>query len=394
MLKTPAAPPMIRTDSSSAFAHNTMRVRVPAIVREVAARNPDYSPLIHDNLERLAAAMESNAPIPMLAQPAPDYTAWAALHAAYSPATWQDTAWFFAEFYAYRLLIEAVRWWETGRDPFAPAKAEEYAGGQPWTLLERALAAPDAAPDERLFRALTFALWANRIDLSLSSVAALGGESTHAADLLDDQRAAAVEQLLGATGVVHIVTDNAGSELTLDMALVGALLALTDAPVTLHVKLHPVFVSDAVPADVLALIGWLAAGRAGAAGVALGARLGAAFEAGRLRLAPDLFWNSPHPLWALPAYLAQTFTGARLVILKGDANYRRALGDALWPAELSFAEVTRYFPAPLLALRTLKSEPIVGLAPGAVARLDAEDAEWRVNGRRGVAQFRPQPQGA
>lgn len=389
MLTAPAAPPMIRTDASNAFAHNTMAVRVPAIVREVAARNPDYSPLILDSLARLAADMESDAPITMLDRLAPDYPGWAALHAIHAPATWQGTAWFYAEFFAYRLLIQAVRWWETGRDPFAPHKAEEYAGGQPWALLERALADPDAPPEDRLFRALTFALWANRIDLSLASVAALGGESTRAADLLADQRPAAVERLLAASGPVHIVTDNAGSELTLDLALAGALLALTDALVVLHVKLHPVFVSDATPADVLALIGWLADGRAGGAGASLGAALQAAFDSGRLRLAPDLFWNSAHPLWNLPDYLVETMRGARLVVIKGDANYRRAVGDALWPAETPFAEAMDYFPAPLLALRTLKSDPIVGLPPGLTTQLDAEDAEWRVNGRRGVAQYKP-----
>lgn len=389
MLTAPAAPPMIRTDTSNAFAHNTMRVRVPAIVREVAARNPDYPTLIHDRLEQLAVALETDAPIPLLDPPAPDYASWAAQHSAHGPATWQGAAWLFAEFYAYRLLIQAVRWWETGRDPFAPAKAEEYASGQPWALLERALDSAPRAPEDRLAHALTFALWANRIDLSLSTVAALGGESTHAADLLVDQRAAAARWLLAAPGPVHIVADNAGSELTLDLALAGALLELTGAPVTLHVKTHPIFVSDAVPADVLALIGWLADGRAGAASAALGARLRAAFEAGRLRLAPDLFWNSAHPLWALPPYLVQTFAAARLVIVKGDANYRRLLGDALWPAETPFADVLSYFPAPLLALRTLKSEPLVGLPPGLAARLDAEDTAWRINGRRGVAQLKP-----
>ena len=75
------------------------------------------------------------------------------------------------------------------------------------------------------------------------------------------------------------------------------------------------------------------------------------------------------------------------MIFKGDANYRRHVGDALWQPETPFAEVTAYFPAPLLALRTLKSDAIVGLPPGLAERLDGEDAHWRVNGRRGVAQF-------
>jgi hypothetical protein len=89
----------------------------------------------------------------------------------------------------------------------------------------------------------------------------------------------------------------------------------------------------------------------------------------------------------MPPRFQQFFTGAALVVSKGDANYRRVVGDALWQPETPFADVTAYFPAPLLALRTLKSNPIVGLPAGLAERLDAEDATWRVNGRRGVAQF-------
>lgn len=389
MHRPPDAPPMIRTDTSNPFAHDTMRRRLPAILRETAALNPDYPAAMRDAIERLAADAETNAPVPMLALPAPDYAMWAALYRQHNPAGWLDTEWFFAEFYAYRMLIQITRWWETGRDPFAPHKAQEYDSGQPWRLLARALEDSGTTPEDRLHSALTFALWSNRIDLSLATAMAHGGESTHADDLLADDRAAAVEQLLSASGPVHVVADNAGTELTLDLALVDALLSLTDAPVMLHVKVHPVFVSDATPADVLALVGMLEAGRAGAAGAAMGQRLRAAFVAGRLRIAPDLYWNSAYLLWDLPDHFADLFSGARMVILKGDANHRRALGDAVWPTETPFAHVTARFPAPLLTLRTLKSDVVVGLAPGMQARLDAEDAQWRVNGKRGVAQYKP-----
>ena len=99
------------------------------------------------------------------------------------------------------------------------------------------------------------------------------------------------------------------------------------------------------------------------------------------------FWTGPASLWELPAELATELGAARLVVLKGDANYRRAVGDAVWPPDTAFAAVTGYFPAPLLALRTLKSDPIVGLATGRAAALEREDATWRVNGKRGVASF-------
>ena len=106
-----------------------------------------------------------------------------------------------------------------------------------------------------------------------------------------------------------------------------------------------------------------------------------------MRIAPHLFWNGPASLWELPEPLRAELGGARLVILKGDAHYRRATGDALWAPETPFASVTSYFAAPLLALRTLKSDPVVGLAPGVAQRLDAADPRWRVNGRRGVASL-------
>ena len=108
---------------------------------------------------------------------------------------------------------------------------------------------------------------------------------------------------------------------------------------------------------------------------------------GRLLVEADIFWNTAWFLWEMPPRFRDFFAGAALVISKGDANYRRIVGDALWQPETPFSTVTAYFPAPLLALRTLKSPPIVGLPPGMAARLDGEDAAWRVNGKRGVAQF-------
>ena len=48
----------------------------------------------------------------------------------------------------------------------------------------------------------------------------------------------------------------------------------------------------------------------------------------------------------------------------------------------------RYFPAPLLALRSLKSDPIVGLRPDQAETLDGLDPKWRSNGKRGVIQFK------
>jgi hypothetical protein len=76
-----------------------------------------------------------------------------------------------------------------------------------------------------------------------------------------------------------------------------------------------------------------------------------------------------------------------LVILKGDVNYRRLLDDCHWPPTTRLEDVTGYFPASFLTLRTLKGEIMVGLEPGQAEALSAADPTWLINGKRGVIQL-------
>ncbi len=374
-------PPSIRTSTSNPFAHYTTTVRNPRLLGEIQAANPDYPAPVKDALERLRDDLLKDAPIPLLALPAPDYESWQAAHEAHAGETWQDSAWFYNEVYFYRLIMQAVRWWESGRDPFAPRKAEEYASEALWTLVERTLSI-DGTPEDSLMGLLDAALWGNRIDLSYAEV--LGhGTGSDDADLLVDDRAWAVERILSGSGPLHIVADNAGTELAMDMVLIDRLLNHVDE-IVMHVKWHPTYVSDTTVPDVHYFLRALT--QHGPAATALSERLQAAFDAGRLRLAPDLFWNSSQFLPQMPSRLMQTFAGARLVLFKGDANYRRISEDRLWPTETPLAQITGYFPAPMLLLRTCKSDSILGLPAGLADTLDSEDDQWRVNGRRGVIQ--------
>jgi hypothetical protein len=79
---------------------------------------------------------------------------------------------------------------------------------------------------------------------------------------------------------------------------------------------------------------------------------------------------------------------AGLVISKGDANYRRLLGDLHWADTTPFASVVAYFPTRLLALRTSKSVAIVGLRPGQAGDLNHKESAWQTNGRWGLVQLR------
>lgn len=386
----PFRPPAVRTDGSNAFARHSMAVRVPDIIAETVERNADYPPSIRGGLLRLRDAIQADRPMRLFDPPAPDHDTWRTLFRPHAGQTWLDTEWFFAEALAYRLLIDLVRYWGTRRDPFAPFKQEELAGDEVWNALSAVLAL-DGGREERLRTTLLAALWGNRMDLSVKAAAAQG-TAAHDEHLLVDAIPQAVEALEAAPpGDVHVIMDNAGTEQALDFALADLLLGDDHTHrAVLHVKMLPVLVSDVVVPDVFTMLDAMT-DRGGAA-ADLAGRLRGYLDDGRLVVVPDGFWNTAGRLYELPPRLADPMRGARLVIAKGDFNYRRATNDALWPPDVTFPQALPDFPGPLLALRTLKCDTLVGVDARTQARLDAaEGPEWRNNGTYGVAQFVGRP---
>ena len=391
----------IRTDESNAFANNTMKVRLPAIIAETLQLNPNYPESIKASLSALQVAVANGNRIPALdIQAAPDYEQW--LNALEQQQlipnmdlTWHNAQWFFAETYVYRYLIQAVRWYETGRDPFLPKKRIELEGDALWALLDKALERSGTL-DEQFLTCVAFDLWGNRIDLSYESSLAYGTEIGDD-DLLVDDRLQLLDYLhqtaletgsLKGMGDVYIIVDNAGSELMMDLVLTDFMLQHVTDTVVLHVKAHPTFVSDATPQDIWMTLAEMRS--RGEAANALATRLTEAWNNERLKIVPHPFWNSSFFMWDMPMPLHNLMDTARLIIVKGDANYRRSIGDSLWAVDTPFADVMRYLNAPVMCLRTLKSDPIVGLPSLATAtELDKKDPQWRTDGRHGVIQFKP-----
>ena len=398
-MPTSPPPPPIRADDSNAFANNTMAARIPAIISETIALNPDYPDGVKSRLRALRDEIACGGPIrPLPVESSDDYEAWLAAIERQrvivdGELTWHNAEWFFAETYAYRCLVEAARWAENGRDPFAPKKRAELRGDALWQLLERALQ-PVSDARRVIGRAVEYALWGNRIDLSYA--AALDrGTTISPEDLLVDDRPqllAYFRRLIDSGHndcTVFIVADNAGSELAMDLVMSDCLLRHVNCQVVFYLKAHPTFVSDASTEDVWTMLEEMS--NRGAAAAELAARLRDAWRSERLRFLPHTYWNSSSLLRDLPAPLRDAINAGQLLIIKGDANYRRAVGDCLWPVETPFRTVMSYLDVPVLCLRTLKSDPIVGLPSAATAsELDAEDPTWRVNGKRGLIQFKPQ----
>jgi hypothetical protein len=228
-------------------------------------------------------------------------------------------------------------------------------------------------------------LWGNRADLSNYTILeqAQGGLATRRErhNILIDHTAKVATLLSAGVERIDFINDNAGLELLFDLALACFLLEQGwTRTVVLHVKNRPFFVSDAMRHDVRQLVALLPA-------EPLGAPLGRHLASGDLRLEEDAFWTTGLMLYQMPASLREELASSDLVIIKGDVNYRRLLGDRHWPHDTGMDAVTAYFPAPFLVLRTLKGEIMVGLEPGQAEALAAEDPTWLINGKRGIIQF-------
>jgi hypothetical protein len=369
-------PPPLRGADPDSFANVTVVRRLPAIARRVLAEN-ELAP----GAAQAVAALVDDLPhgtVRQLRDPgAPDSASWEAFCGPYLGQSWLDVPFFFAECYFYRRILEATGYFQPGpgalADPFALQKR-----------LGLDLAAPPPFEPRSLHEAIAESLWGNQADLSLWPAGE--GDGPGGAHLLADDAVAAVAHLQGLAerrASVGLVLDNAGAELVHDLGLADALLA-QGMSLTLHAKAHPIFVSDAMEADVLATIDWLA-GRPD--GAALGWRLREALEDGRLAVRSDWYWTSPLAGWELPAPLRDELAGHGLLISKGDANYRRWLGDRPWPLATPLDQILAYSPAPLLLLRTSKSEAVAGLDPARVEEAAAQDASWRTSGRWGLIQL-------
>lgn len=390
---TPAPPTLtrptaLRTDGSNAFAHHSMKVRIPSIIQETVDRNSDYAKSVKTALKRLRNDIRENARLRFFDQTTPDFNQWAAAYAPHKEETWLGTEWLFSEMYAYRLMVEAGQYWITLRDPFAPFKHEELESHALWDTLAAVLDV-SGSQEERLEAHFLYSLWGNRMDLSLKDTAAMGMNARDE-HLLANDIPEVVQHLLGfGAGEVHMILDNAGTELAMDLALVDFLLRRGVAQqVVLHIKMQPVLVSDAIVADVHGLLDAMMA--RGGQTAKLAVRLWDYVAQQQLTIIPDFFWNTAGRLWKLPFRLKESMREARLVISKGDLNYRRATNDAIWKPEATLFDAIQGFPTSLMVLRTLKSDTLVGIDAETQAGLDAHgEKNWRTSGAYGVAQFAP-----
>lgn len=403
-----ALPPALRGTDPGSFTHHTIANRWPGIAGRVIEEN-DFPAQVNDRIRALRDDLPDGTIRPIDDPEAPDEALWTEWAAPHLGKSWLEAPWFFGENYFYRRILEATGYFRRStpggrRDPFADQKEQ---GLTQATDGIRALAAGRArALDDgdawrtELDRLVRTALWGNQADLSMWAAdeeapdhLGTGREEAH---LLADDTSSALDRLdaLDPPVRVDVWADNAGFELISDLALIDGLLAVESIePVVVHLKVHPTFVSDATVDDVHETLTVLADAEDTAVRNWAG-RLQRAIATGRLRLRDAWVWTSPLRAREFPSAVRADLARSDLVVSKGDANYRRLLGDRHWPFTTPFEEAAAPLPTPVLALRTLKSEVAAGLTAGQVDRLDDEDPEWLVDGEWGVIQFAPATAGA
>ncbi|MFG2606151.1 damage-control phosphatase ARMT1 family protein [Streptomyces sp. NPDC048514] len=388
-----ARAPVILGNEPGSFPHGVLAERHPAIIQRVRDAFP-YGPGQHRALDELLASCADGVIEPLPAD-APDRDHW---HAWGLPdhvgRSWYDVPWLWSESYFYRRLLDAVGYFGPGAwqgiDPFRPFKQAELDAPE----TDEELAALDALGElserERGGALLHGSLWGNRADLGfrLSAAAAEAREPVPAL-VADDSEALWSLLPPGGAATLVLVADNAGRELVPDLLLIAHLLTEGRAErAVLHVKPHPYYVSDATTADVVDALQRLRAAP-GAAGE-YGRVLRSAMAGGRLDVRAHPFSCAPLPYAQMPDDLRAEFAAATLTIFKGDLNYRRLVGDRRWPPTTPFQRATAWFPGPVAALRTLKSDVITGLSAATeTALVAAEGQRWRTSGTHALIQVGP-----
>lgn len=397
--------PMTALDPKS-WAYATVTQRWPEIARRIFAEN-DLVPSISQRLEALIADIPAGAIRSIKDPAAPDASVWNQDIRAHAGKNWLEPPWFFTEHYFYRRVIEAIGYFQfsdgEGLDPFTFQKQQGLDNSRVTIrdLVGRVAEWKHSDEEqENLIRLLYLDLWGNQADLSMWPADGDGKPDHQNLDqasefLLEDRAAKVADYILETSQCINnqvglridFLVDNAGFELVSDLVFADYMLTSEiAATVRLHVKPHPTYVSDAMIKDVLDTLDFFKAD-VDTEVSKLGFRLADYWVQDRLQVRENFFWTSPLPGWEMPLPLEIEISQSNLVVSKGDANYRRLLGDLNWSKTTPFADILAYFPAPIVALRTVKAEIACGMQPGQVEKVAALDPNWMTDGRWGVAQF-------
>ncbi|XP_022233748.2 damage-control phosphatase ARMT1 [Drosophila obscura] len=191
---------------------------------------------------------------------------------------------------------------------------------------------------------------------------------------------------------VDFILDNAGYELFTDFILAEFMIEKGLATkVCFHVKAHPWFVTDVTARDFQWTLEYLSQHSDYIISL-IGKKFLQFLEEGKFELAPiSHFWTSPYAYYRMrdtDPDLYSSLQQSKLIVFKGDLNYRKLLQDVCWDSTQDMNTCLRGFlPSNMCAVRRIKEEVICGLAEGVSETLSRKDPHWMISGNYGVIQF-------
>mmetsp|Transcript_10808 Transcript_10808/g.14027 ORF Transcript_10808/g.14027 Transcript_10808/m.14027 type:complete len:440 (-) Transcript_10808:312-1631(-) len=403
-------PPYILSNVPGTWAYDTMSRRVrEEIIGRIFEENDLDAPDKAEAKAKMEALREEltepqNHKLRYIEEDGgPDIEAWREILTPYTECNWLDAPWCVTEFYLYRRIMEAFAYFKTSYDPFESQKQAGLTSSLASIegLAEKLSSSNSLSLEAGLLLYISTSLWGNRMDLSLWPVGEAVQDDIFAQvlaagskNLLADDSEEMIEQIksciAGQSKRVDIVVDNAGFELICDLCLADYLVSSGVAEkVVFQLKAHPTFVSDAMSKDMMWMIDTMAEldDEKYPFCKSTGLKWQSLVAEGKWELKENFFWVQPQPFWDIPEDLRSELGESSIVFVKGDANYRRLLGDRYWPLSTPFTDVANYFPTRLCALRTLKAELGCGLLDDKVKEASEKDDKWMVSGRWGVIQF-------
>ncbi|XP_071051152.1 damage-control phosphatase ARMT1-like [Onthophagus taurus] len=319
-----------------------------------------------------------------------------------------NSNWLHLECYFYRRLscITIQTQFFTNLDLFTWQKEESFTTAVPLMIqlgsnLNKTLSNPECEQEKEFINLLKLNLWGNKCDLSIScgvikeEVSHVDNLETLNSKILSDSSEDIWNTISNVaervSSIVDIVLDNTGYEFFSDMCLADFIIKMKLAQtVRFYVKSFPWFISDVTKNDFDSTLRLIKSNKNGTL-KKIGDRWLNYLKKGSWKIETFDFWTLPYTykdMRRIDPDLYKQLGEAKIVIFKGDLNYRKLVGDKNWLYTTPFKDALQgFYPTVLCTLRTLKADLVCGLKPDVAEEAEKSDKDWLINGSFGVIQF-------
>lgn len=397
------------TSDKSSFGYSTVKTRWPNILKDCIRDVEDKS--LVPEFEKILTKIQNDEKIVKFTdeeiQLNPDLKHY---NEKFVDCHWHDGPWLYLECYLYQLINNVfLKAGKPDYDIFHKLKDSTLTSSEYGiTELCKKLANFDfklPESDKLIYfkEFIDISLWGNSTDLSLlagnvtleeiKSVQGAEIRKQNEKNILVNDTEVAFNHLSNLSpGPIDIVLDNSGFELFSDLVLLYFLLKTNMVTkVTLQCKKIPWFVSDTLIKDLEELLVGIAKYNNSEVDWFIKEIRDCVAE-GKIEAVTNEFWTLSDPYWYLGQYpIYEQLKESKLVIFKGDLNYRKLTGDLQWPKTTPFTEAIRDLSKtelPILSLRTCKADVVVGLPEGVEETLKDKSGEfWAASGKYAVINF-------